>query len=270
MKKFTIPDPGPGSWGPGGRQILLLARNDIRARYAGASLGALWSMALPLLTLLVLWYVYERGFCNPPVENVPYILWFTAAYLPWIFFSDLLTGGCRCFMDYSFLITRIPFQVSLLPLIRALSALFFHLVFLGLFGSVLSARGLSGKYLLQLPFYVLLLFLLGLGLGTLLGVGMVFCRDLEALLQGLLQILFWASPVLWNPDAMKGEEIRRILALNPLSFIMEGYRDALLGRRWIWERREAACACLLVTALIWALSICLYQKTRPDLADRLQ
>lgn len=55
----------------GGEQILLLTRNDIRARYAGARLGALWSMALPLLTLLVLWYVYERGFGNPPVENVP-------------------------------------------------------------------------------------------------------------------------------------------------------------------------------------------------------
>lgn len=253
----------------GGRQILLLTRNDIRARYAGARLGALWSMALPLLTILVLWYVYERGLGNPPVENVPYILWFTSAYLPWIFFSDLLTGGCRCLMDYSFLITRIPFKVPLLPLVRALSALFFHLLFLALLTGILLARGLSGKYLLQLPLYVLLLFLLGLGLALVLGLGMVCIRDLEALLQGLLQLLFWASPVLWNPDAMEGKEIRKVLSLNPLSFILEGYRDALLGRRWIWERREAALAYLVLTGIVWVLGACLYRKVRPRLADRL-
>lgn len=253
----------------GGEQILLLTRNDIRARYAGARLGALWSMALPLLTLLVLWYVYERGFGNPPVENVPYILWFTSAYLPWIFFSDLLTGGCRCLLDYSFLITRIPFHVPLLPLIRALSALFFHLLFLLLLTMILFFRGAEGKYLIQLPIYVFLLFLLGLGLSFLLGVGMVCIRDLEAMLQGLLQLLFWASPVLWNPDAMEGKEIRRILSLNPLSFILEGYRDALLGRRWIWERREAACAYLMVTGIVWLFAVCLYRKVRPFLADRL-
>ena len=260
---FSVPS------GPGSRQILLLARNDIRARYAGARLGALWSMALPLLTLLVLWYVYERGFRNPPVENVPYILWFTSAYLPWIFFSDLLTGGCRCFLDYSFLITRIPFRVCVLPLVRALSALFFHLIFLVFLTMILLARGLGGKYLLQIPFYILLLFLLGLGLAVLLGVGTVCCRDLEGLLQGLLQLLFWASPVLWNPDAMAGAEIRRILALNPLSFILEGYRDALLGRRWIWERSGAAYAYLMVTGIVWIFGICLYQAVRPGLADRL-
>ena len=256
--------------GTGVRQILLLTRNDIRSRYAGARLGALWSMALPLLTLLVLWYVYERGFGNPPVENVPYILWFTSAYLPWIFFSDLLTGGCRCLVDYSFLITRIPFQVPLLPLIRALSALFFHLLFLVILTGILAAAGLSGIYLMQLPLYVFLLFLLGLGLSLLLCVGTVCIRDLEAVLQGLLQLLFWASPVLWNPEAMEGGEIRRILSLNPLSFILEGYRDALLGRRWIWERREAACAYLLVTGLVWLLGICFYRRAEPGLADRLQ
>lgn len=255
--------------GTEGRQILLLTRNDIRSRYAGAGLGALWALALPFLTLLVLWYVYERGFGNPPVEKVPYILWFTSAYLPWIFFSDLLTGGCRCLLDYSFLITRIPFHVPVLPLIRSLSALFFHLIFLFLLTGILLARGLSGIYLLQLPLYVFLLFLLGLGLAVLLGVGMVCCRDLEELLQGFLQLLFWASPILWNPDAMAGKEIRRILALNPLSFILEGYRDALLGRRWIWERREAACAYLMVTGAVWIFSVCLYRKVRPYLADRL-
>ena len=134
---------------------------------------------------------------------------------------------------------------------------------------VLLARGQGGKYLLQLPLYILLLFLFGLGLAVLLGVGTVCCRDLEGLLQGLLQILFWASPVLWNPDAMAGAQIRRILALNPLSFILEGYRDALLGRRWIWERSGAASAYLMVTGLVWISGICLYQAVRPGLADRL-
>ena len=252
------------------RQVLLLTGNDIRTRYAGAALGSLWSLLLPLLTIGTLWYVYDRGFRNPPVENVPYILWFTSAYLPWIFFSDLLTGGCACLLDYRFLITRLPFPVPLLPLIRALTSLFFHFLFLVLLTAVLFAGGLAGRHLLQLPLYTLLLFLLGLGLSMLLSLLRVWCRDLEALVQGALQIGFWASPVLWNPDGLATPGIRRILGWNPLSFILEGYRDALLGRGWIWERKEAGlCYAGLVSAL-WLLALFVYRKLRPCLADRLQ
>ena len=251
-------------------QVLLLTKNDIRTRYAGAALGSLWSLFLPLLTILTLWYVYDRGFRNPPVENVPYILWFTSAYLPWIFFSDLLTGGCSCLLDYSFLITKIPFPVHLLPLIRALTALFFHFLFLLLLTAVLVLRGLAGIYLLQLPLYTLLLFFFGLGISLILGILRVWCRDLEALVQGALQILFWASPILWNPDTLAVPGIRRILALNPLSLILEGYRDALLGRGWIWERREAGIRCGSLVLLLWILALFIYRKARPCLADRMQ
>ena len=62
--------------------ILQLAKNDIRSRYSNSLLGIVWAFVMPLVTILVFWYVFQRGFKNLPVGDAPYILWFSAAYIP--------------------------------------------------------------------------------------------------------------------------------------------------------------------------------------------
>ena len=63
-----------------------LAKNDFKARFAASLLGGFWAFAQPLVTLLVFWFVFQAGFKNPPVSNVPFIVWLTPAYLVWAFF----------------------------------------------------------------------------------------------------------------------------------------------------------------------------------------
>ena len=97
---------------------MALARNDIKARYSNSIFGILWAFATPTATILVFWFVFQMGFRNPPVADVPYILWFVTAYIPWIFFTDALTSGCNCLVEYSYLVKKIRFRVEILPLVR--------------------------------------------------------------------------------------------------------------------------------------------------------
>ena len=158
---------------------LRLVREDLRVRYSGTFFGVLWAYALPLLTLFVFWFVFQMGFRNEPVIGVPYILWFASAYVPWIFFTDIVTQGGGVFLEYSYLVKKIRFTVSLLPLVKAGTAVFIHLPFL-LFLVLLAVW-----YGYPLPigfvwifYYLLLALCLGSILAYLVATITVFFRDI--------------------------------------------------------------------------------------------
>ena len=95
--------------------IMNLARNDFRARYSASFLGAVWAFVQPLITILVFWFVFQMGFKSAPVDNIPYILWFIPAYVPWIYFSDILTSCAGCMQEYSYLVKKVRFHIEILP-----------------------------------------------------------------------------------------------------------------------------------------------------------
>ena len=96
-----------------GRVLLLnLAKNDLKSRYAGSFFGIVWALIQPLVTILVFWYVFQVGFKTAPVNNVEFILWFAAAYIPWVYFNDGLMSTTNCLYEYNYLIKKIKFPVS--------------------------------------------------------------------------------------------------------------------------------------------------------------
>ena len=137
--------------------ILQLAKNDIRSRYSNSLLGIVWAFIMPLVTILVFWYVF-----------------------PWIFFVDVVTQGCNCLVEYSFLVKKIKFDVGRIPIIKVLSALFVHaffVVFL-LVMFLVYGYGLT-PYALQIIYYSFSVCALGLGLTWLLAAVTVFFKDMS-------------------------------------------------------------------------------------------
>lgn len=96
-----------------------LAKNDVRAKFAASFLGSVWAFIQPLITLLVLWFVFQVGFRNPPVSDVPFMVWYAPAYLVWSFFSEALTSGTNCLIEYSYLVKKVNFRVSIIPWSRS-------------------------------------------------------------------------------------------------------------------------------------------------------
>ena len=145
--------------------LIQLSRNDIKAKYANSLLGIIWAFAMPLATILVFWYVFQLGFKNLPVEDAPYILWFSAAYVPWIFFVDITTYGCNSLVEYSFLVKKIKFNIQYIPVVKVVSSLFVHLFFIAfLFGMYFVYGYKFELYNLQVFYYSFAICALGLGL----------------------------------------------------------------------------------------------------------
>lgn len=100
--------------------IFELARQDLKARYLGSYLGIVWAFIQPVISILIFWFVFQVGFKSTPVNNVPFILWLTAGMVPWFFFSDSILGATNSILDNSFLVKKVLFRVSILPITRVL------------------------------------------------------------------------------------------------------------------------------------------------------
>lgn len=247
-----------------------LARNDFRARFAGSYFGVLWAFAQPVATILLFWFVFQVGFRAPPTqEGVPYVLWLATGLAPWFFFAEAWLSATSALPEYAHLVKKVVFRVELLPVVKILAALFFHLVFvvvLILLGLVLGHP--PAWHLLQLPYYGVCLMALALALGFVTAAVLPFFRDLSQLLGIVLQFGMWLTPILW-PVTMVPDRYRWIFKLNPVSYIVEGYRDALLGRLWVWQHGPTTLGFWGLTSLLGGLAVLTYRRLKPHFADVL-
>ncbi|MBQ8307121.1 MAG: ABC transporter permease [Blautia sp.] len=211
------------------RLLIYMAWEDLRIRYSRSWLGALWAFLSPLLTVLILCYVFWAGYRNPPVGEIPFVLWFTAGYVPWLFISDGIAGGTRCFTEYAVLICKQRFPAQVLPKVRLLSSFIIHCFFLLILLIVRYALLPDTPVrFFHLLYFETAVFLYLLGAGYLLGTLQIFLPDLSDMVGILLQLLFWITPVLWQESGEMRERIGWMLAGNPVRYLVQGFRMSLL------------------------------------------
>ena len=245
------------------------AVNDFKARYYNSFLGVFWAFIQPLITILVMCFVFEIGFKNPPVKDIPFVLWFVPAYVPWIFLSDVLSNGVNCFYEYSYLVKKIKFQIQVLPLVKILSALFVHIFFfIFIILLFLFYRQPITVYCLQAIYYSIALFFCLIGIVFSLSSIAVFFKDLVQIISMLLQIGFWVTPIFWNPEELSGL-LKFVVSLNPAYYIVIGYRDSFIYQIPFWERPELTIYFWGMVVLMFIVGFYSYKKLKPYFADEL-
>ena len=229
--------------------IAQLAGNDFKTKYAGSYLGIVWAFVQPVVTILVYWFVFS-AVRTPAVREVPFVLWMIAGLVPWFFFQDSLNAGAGALIEYSYLVKKVVFKIEVLPVIKIFSALYVHLFFAGVVVLLYIIMGyFPGITVIQLVYYSGAMLLFSLGLSYLTSAVCVFFRDLRQIIGIVLQVGVWLTPIMWNFDDLHlNGKLRIIFQLNPMYYIVQGYRDSLIGKIWFFERP-------VLTAYFWALTI---------------
>ena len=112
--------------------ILDLANKDFKGRYAASYLGTIWAFVQPIVTILIYVFVFQVGMkATPPdtAKNTPYSLWLTVGIVPWFFFQDALMSATNSLMEFSYLVKKIVFKISVLPIVKIISAFYVHIFF---------------------------------------------------------------------------------------------------------------------------------------------
>ncbi len=252
--------------------MVKLAKNDFKTKYAGSYLGILWSFVQPITTILLYWFVFQVGFRTPAVEEYPFVLWLTAGLVPWFFFSDAWNGATNGLLEYDFLVKKVVFDIEIIPGIKLISAFFVN-IFFSLFMIVLFiCSGIYPTlYTLQLLYYLVCIFVLAWGLSLFTSSVVVFVRDLRHFLTVVLQILLWMTPIMWNISMIEGDYpwLAKLMRLNPVFYIVQGYRDAMFQGGWFWEEPAWTGYFWGVTLILFLVGSMVFQRLRPHFVDVL-
>jgi lipopolysaccharide transport system permease protein/teichoic acid transport system permease protein len=251
------------------RLLLELTKNDFKQKYVGNILGIFWAFIQPTAMIAIFWFVFQVGFKAQPVDNFPFILWLVAGMFPWFYFAEGLSTGTNSIMANSFLVKKVVFRVSLLPLIPLLSALAIHIFFIFFMFAMYIYYGYSPNiYWIQIIYYLFATSILLIGLSWLTSSIVVFFKDIGQFVSIVIQFGFWLTPIFWNIKTIP-EKYHWIIHLNPIAYIIDGYRNSMIYHKWFWEDMNMTIYFWVITMILFALGGLTFKKLRPHFADVL-
>ena len=246
------------------RELLyFLAWRDVKVRYKQTILGAAWAILQPVLTMAVFSVLFGR-LARMPTDGEPYPLFCYAALLPWNFFVTAVGNSSNSLVANNNLITKVYFPRLVIPA-AAVSA---SLVDLAIASAVLLVLmpcyglGLHWELLMLLPLvFAVVLFTFAAGAWS--AAMNVKYRDVRYVLPFAIQILMFLTPIIY-PVSFVPAQWRWALGLNPMSGIVQGFRDAVFGRALQWQP--------LVQAFLMALGLALvasfvFRRMEREFAD---
>lgn len=260
--------------------IWKLAKNDFKTKFAGSYLGTIWAFVQPVITVLVYWFVFEKALGSAAQTTrvgikAPFLIWLIAGLVPWFFFQDAMNGGTGALLEYNYLVKKVVFKINILPVVKIVSALFVHLFFLAVAVLICIGYGIYPNwYMLQVFYYAACMVLLTMGLVYATSAIVIFFRDMAQIVAIAIQIGVWATPIMWNIDSPDMAEripeiVMNILKLNPMYYVVNGYRDALINQVAFWEYPGLTAYFWVFTVLMLWIGTSIFKKLRVHFADML-
>ena len=249
--------------------LVSLAVKDFKRRFAGSYFGTVWGFVQPLLTVLIYWLVFQFGFRSGEVRDAPFILWFMCGIIPWLFVSEAISVSANSLLEYSYLVKKVVFNVNILPLVKIGSSFIIHICFIALLLVVAIFMGYWPSIkTLQLLYYCACSVLLVFGLSLITSSVTVFFRDMNQIISIVLLAGMWGTPIAWNPEQFT-PGVQMILKLNPMYYIVEGYRDAIIGGAWFWQKYMQTTYFWLLTLFLLLVGAVVFDRLKPHFADVL-
>ena len=252
--------------------ILELAKNDCKARFSSSILGIVWTILQPLVNMLVIWLVFQIGFKSSNLSgDIPFIIWYMPAFLIWNYFQEATSQSTNSMLEYSYLVKKVVFNIRILPVVKVFSAVFVHCFFVVIVLVIYTCMGYPPSlYALQLVYYSFCIFMLILAVTYMTSAAVVFFRDLSQIINIMLQVGVWVTPIMWDfNDLGLGGLLANILKLNPVFYIVQGYRDSLINKVAIWEHPVLTLYFWGFTLIVFVLGTRLFKKLQVHFADVL-
>lgn len=250
------------------RELLyFLTWRDVKVRYKQTAIGVLWAILQPVLTTAIFTVIFST-LARFESQRVPYPLFALSGFLVWLFVFNSISFAANSLVGNSNLVTKIYFPRLIVPISATLSGLFDLLFSFAVLAAMMiyfvskSAVAISWQIAFA-PVFILLAVLLTVSLGNLFSALNVRFRDVKFALPFALQVWMFASPIFYPPEILS-EKVRFILAFNPLTGILQGFRASLFGEQYDWLTIGISLA---VTLVLMALSLFIFKRMEDDFAD---
>lgn len=230
-----------------------ISKYEDRATYQSHYLGLIWQILNPAIQIGIYYLIFGIGLNGErEIEGVPFFVWLLIGINTWFFIRGTMLSGSTSIIKKLGMVSKMKFPVSILPSIAMASQFVSYLIMTFILAVVLvSFRIPFTIYWLQY-FYYLFSMLLFLYAASLLNATItVLVRDYHILLQSVIQVLFYLSGVIFDLKSSHFPNwIKKLVELNPIFYLIDGFRDTFLSKRWFWEKGS-------VTVFFWSLVLLL-------------
>ena len=214
--------------------LLLLVKRDYKASFRQTILGPIWFFIQPIFTTIVYTFIFNRV-AHLGTDDQPPILFYLSGIILWNYFSTCLTGTSNAFIHNASIFGKvyfprliIPFSIILSNLMKFTVQFTFFLILLIYYASFTNYELHLSIHILLVPVLIIIMAILGLGMGMVISSFTTKYRDLSYLVTFGVQLMMYATPIVYPVSMVKGK-LLKVLLLNPMSGVVEGFRFAFLG-----------------------------------------
>lgn len=249
--------------------ILSMAKREVATQYVGSLLGFIWTFVNPVIMILVFWVVFSLGFRIKPLNDVPFVVWLTAGMAAWFVFAEILNGSAGVIVSNAHLIKKTLFHSHILPVIKILSSLITHSIFLVVLIGLIALQNMPFSfYYFQFLYYLFCMCILALGLGWMVSALNPFIRDIGQIVGVILQMGFWATPIFWELTMMP-PKLQTVFKCNPMFYIVQGYRESFIYFLPFWKHPYQTAYFWTVAVTVLVVGALVFKKLKPQFADVL-
>ncbi|MBO5068761.1 MAG: ABC transporter permease [Roseburia sp.] len=232
--------------------VVRMSSFDYKLENKDTYLGKLWALITPLIQIGTYWLVFGLGLRQgKDVDGYPYLAWMLIGLIPWFFISSWMLKAANSIYSKTGIISKMKFPISTIPVSKVLQELYEFVVMLLIMLVILLCLGLRPNwYWLNLIYYFVycMCFLIGLGLIT--SVLTMVARDFYKLMNSLIRLLFYVTPILWVMDKMP-DIYQQIMQFNPIFYVVNGFRESILYHLPFYHQMD-------MVLIMWGINVVLF------------
>lgn len=248
------------------RQLLKSnVKKEIRGKYKGSFLGVLWSFVNPLLTALVYAIVFPIVLKNSEPHYVTFII---VGILPWTYFTTVIMQGTTTILMNAGIIKKVYFPREILPISINTSGLINFLISCLIIFIFLICSGIGFSwYILFLPLIVITQYILQQGIIFITSAINIYVRDAEYIINFFINMLFYATPILYSAQMFENSPLKWIINLNPMATIINCYRDVLYYQSM--PHIKSLLLVLFGSCILFYVGLKIFKKLEKGFAEEL-
>lgn len=251
------------------RNNLGIALVNIKKQNKSSDLGWVWTVLKPMMYIAMFYIAISLGFkSSKSIDGIvcPYFIWLTTGLIPWFYVRDMISAGAKSFKVYKNVIKKVNYPSSVIPMIPAITHILIHIILVGILIVMSLFSGVRPSiHWIQLPLFMALMIWFVYVWSLFAGLITVITADFSNLIQAVKPALFWLSGIFFNTRG--SDEHHLFFMLNPITYLVEGYRSCFCFNSWFWENPTSLGFFLLVMLVLTVLALFLYRKLKITLPE---
>lgn len=247
-----------------------LGKSDFKNRFASTSLGSVWGFLQPFVFMMMYVFVFQYIFQTQGEGGAPYVVWFLPGMAIWQSLNDNIMSASSSIRNYSYLVKKVVFPIDIIPIISIIGNSFVSLFLFMVAIVVCAIFGFTPNILIIL-YVIFATYAFIIALTRFTSALTTLVPDFSNLLGILMQLFFWATPVVWSLTRLSNHPVMlNIMQYMPFAYLVTAFRQAFMGGNIITSNNG------LFTIIFWVITIILFlwgnhifEKNKKDFADVL-